>query len=415
VFEAAVTQRTPKGSSYAILLVATVAVMLVLHGRYLRLPFFWDELGQFVPAALDILHDGALVPHSTVPNVHPPGVMLYLAAVWRIFGYSIAITRVAMVLVASAGVYASFLLAIRLSRGIPGAPAFMAVALLVLTPLFYTQAMMAQLDMPAITLSIVALLFFIEDRFVWSAAACTVLVLCKETGAILPVLFAGWMGLQEKRWREALYFVIPFVPLAAWLALLWAKTGHPLGDPGFAHYNVGYSLHPVRIVAAVVRRLYFIFIADFRWLGLIALWVGGRKAGGIFSSKAWKICGLFAAAHIAAMCVFGGAALERYLLPALPVVYAAMAAAWSYMRRPWRAITQVACAAGLVLGWFWNSPYPMPFENNLAMVDFIELQQAAAEFLEDHAAGWTVASAWPYTAALRSPEYGFVSNKFPVI
>jgi len=57
----------------------------------------------------------------------------------------------------------------------------------------------------------------------------------------------------------------------------------------------------------------------------------------------------------------------------------------------------------------------MPFENNLAMVDFIELQQAAAEFLEDHAAGWTVASAWPYTAALRSPEYGFVSNKFPVI
>ena len=55
--------------------------VLLSHATFLKLPFFWDELGQFVPAALDIFRDGAWIPHSTVPNVHPPGVMAYLAAV----------------------------------------------------------------------------------------------------------------------------------------------------------------------------------------------------------------------------------------------------------------------------------------------------------------------------------------------
>ena len=72
-----------------------------------------------MPAALDILRDGAWVPHSTVPNVHPPGVMAYLAVVWRLFGYSIPATRVAMLALASVGVLFTFLLAIELCRGAP--------------------------------------------------------------------------------------------------------------------------------------------------------------------------------------------------------------------------------------------------------------------------------------------------------
>src|SRR5208337_4814348 len=103
-----------------------VFVALVLYARhapFLSLPYFWDEMGQFVPAALDIFHDGAWVPHSTVPNVHPPGVMAYLAAVWRMFGYSIEATRAAMLLLGSLTVLFSFLLAIQLCRGLRDAPA----------------------------------------------------------------------------------------------------------------------------------------------------------------------------------------------------------------------------------------------------------------------------------------------------
>ncbi len=415
VFEASKPARTPGIAAYAIFFAAFIAVLFAVHAPYLTLPYFWDELGQFVPAALDVMRNGLLVPVSTVPNVHPPGVMIYLAAVWKIFGYSIVATRVAMLLVAAAGLYVSFLLAIRLCRGCPGAPAFTAILLLLATPLFFTQAMMAQLDMPAMTLSVLALLLFIEDRFAWSAVACTALVLVKETGAIEPVLFGAWLIFREKRPKEASYFLAPFIPLAAWLYLLWDTTGNILGDSGFAHYNVAYSLHPVRIVASVARRLYYLFLADFRWIGSLALLAGWSRLKVLFRGKAWTVAGLFVILHTGAMCVFGGAALERYLLPVFPIVYAAMAAAWSYMPRRRRLISEAACLAGLFAGYFWNSPFPAPMENNLAMVDFVDLQRGASEFLDEHAKGRVVASAWPYTGALRDPDFGFVSNSYPVI
>ncbi len=73
---------------------SSAALFLVLaHLPFLTAPYFWDEAGQFIPASLDIFYGGELVPHSTIPNVHPPGVMLYLAGIWRVFGYSIAGTR----------------------------------------------------------------------------------------------------------------------------------------------------------------------------------------------------------------------------------------------------------------------------------------------------------------------------------
>jgi hypothetical protein len=72
------------------------------------------------------------------------------------------------------------------------------------------------------------------------------------------------------------YFLAPFIPLAAWLYLLWSTTGNLLGDSAFAHYNVMYSLHPVRVAAFIVRRFYFLFLADFRWIGSIALVLGWR-------------------------------------------------------------------------------------------------------------------------------------------
>jgi di/tricarboxylate transporter len=52
--------------------------------------------------------------------------------------------------------------------------------------------------------------------------------------------------------------------LAAWLAVLWRSTGHIFGDPGFTHYNVAFALHPVRIVTCLLRRVWYLGIADFR-------------------------------------------------------------------------------------------------------------------------------------------------------
>jgi hypothetical protein len=108
--------------------------------------------------------------------------------------------------------------------------------------------------------------------------------------------------------------------------------------------------------------------------------------------------------------VFGGAVLERYLLPVLPIVYIGMAAAASVYPASWRRVSHVVMIGLLVAGSFWNPPYPFPFENNLSMVSFIRLQQEAATYLETFAPDQRIASAWPFTDAISHPEFGYVQK-----
>ena len=407
--------------------------MFVSHIPYLTLPFHWDEVGQFVPAARDLYLSGKLVPASATPNVHPPGLMAYLALVWKLTGFSIAATRVAMLLAASIALWLTFLLAIELCREVPGAPAFTAAILLMVSPLFYTQAMMAQLDMPAMLFTVLALLLFLQNRTRAAALATVALVLVKETGIVVPAVFAVWL-LAEKRRREAVWFALPFAALGAWLAVLYASTGHLFGNTAFTDYNLTFPLHPVRVGIALARRAFSLFIENFHFIGWIAVAVALSRTGVMFrkgdrpavsislrdtaatpprgvGSRAWRIAATLGVVQALAVTVLGGATLERYLLPVLPLMYIAFAAAWSALRAPWTRVSQAALVAGFVACLVWNPPYPYPFENNLAMVDFVRLQQRAAEYLENAFPSEAITTAWPLSIELRRPYLGYVTRK----
>ena len=391
-------------SSHLIFFIAFAALLLALHLPILTLPFHWDELGQFVPAALDLYHDGAWVPHSTQPNVHPPGLMVILALIWHVFGFSILSARLTMLAIAAVGVFCSFLLAVRLSRKAPGAPAFAAVAFLMVAPMFYTQSMMVLLDMPAMTLTILALLLFFDERYAACAAAATALVLVKETAITTPMVFAAWLWFRERRRKEAFYFLVPAIALGLWVVELHHATGHWLGNEEFAQSNVSQSLRFSHIAYAFGRRIYMLFISDGHFLGTAALIAGWRWLRG----KEWTIAGWVAASQAIVVTVLGGAVLDRYMLPVLPILYTAFAVAASAWSRPIRLIIQGAMGALFIVGWFWNPPVPFPYENNLAMVDFVRLQQDAAQYLEDHEADKRIATAWPFSEAIANPEFGYV-------
>jgi 4-amino-4-deoxy-L-arabinose transferase-like glycosyltransferase len=397
-------------STYLFFFAAFAFVVFLAHAPYFSLPYFWDELGQFVPSALDIFKHGWWVPHSAVPNAHPPGVMAYLAVVWKIFGYSIPATRVAMLLLASLTAVVTFLLAIRLCRGLSGASALAPLLLLLVDPLFYMQSMMAQLDMPAMLFTVLALLLFLEDWHVAAAMASTALVLAKETGALLPLILAGVLLFDRPRSKYAVYYLAPFAALAVWFLVLWRTTGHLFGDAGFTHYNLGFALHPVRATLCLIRRIYYLGIDNFRWAGSIAICLAWKRTR-VFLTREWKITWLFFGTHVVMVSVLGGAELERYLLPVLPLLYIAMAAAFSTMRPLWRNTGLATVAAGLLIGLFVNPPYPFPFENNLAMVDFVELHRDASQYLEASYPNKTIYTAWPLTGALRDPAFGYVTKK----
>ncbi|MGD1072622.1 MAG: hypothetical protein ABSB15_21055 [Bryobacteraceae bacterium] len=404
-------RRSVRLQSYFLTYVLIAFVLLLLHEPLLQVPYYWDELGQFIPAALDLYQTGAWIPHSTLPNVHPPGVMAWLALFWHVFGYSIGATRVAMLLIASLGVLFTFLLAIELARGGPGAPAFAALALLCVSPLFFAQAMLAQLDMPAMCLTTLALLLFLQNRFRASALASVALVLVKETGVIAPALFGCWL-LAERRARQALWYTLPLAALGIWLITLKQGTGHWFGNRAFTQYNVFYPLEPVRFAFALLRRIYYLFIGSGHFIGTGALvWAVRRMP--LFHGRAWRVAAVFTALHVLAMSVLGGAVLERYLLPVVPILYIAFAIALRALLPRIRRWTLIALFICLIVANFINPVYPFPFENNLAFVAFVDLQTEAAAAVDVRPG--IVATTFPMADALRRPEYGYVSHHREVV
>ena len=121
-----------------LLLFAAVAVS---HLTLLRLPYYWDEGGYYIPAALDFYHHGWLIPQFT--NAHPPLPNILLGTLWHIVGLHILATRLCVCAVAAAGLTAIFRLAQRLLS------ASAAVSLTLLTavyPIWFAQSTLAHAD-----------------------------------------------------------------------------------------------------------------------------------------------------------------------------------------------------------------------------------------------------------------------------
>ena len=400
------THRRISTGAYVLFFAIFTAVVCISHAPFFDLPFFWDEVGQFVPAALDLYRSGAIVPRSVTPNAHPPGVMAYLAGVWTVTGFSIVSTRAAMLLLAATSVLIVFLLAIKLCGGVKGVPGFAVAGLLCCSPIFYAQAMLAQLDMPAMLFTILATLLFLEERVLLSAVACVALVLVKETGILVPLLLGFWL-VVERRVMQAGYFLVPLAALASWFLFLHYRTGHVFGSAEFTQYNLQYLMHPMRIAVALGRRLYNLFWENLQWIGTLGI-VYACIRGGIFEGRRWKLAWTLVALHVALFSMIGGAMLERYLLPALAIVYIGMIAGLSALPAPWRALGTGALIVGAAVCNFWNPPYPFPLENNLAFTEFVKLQEIAAGFLEERYPAAEITTAWPFSAALSRPEFGYV-------
>ncbi len=314
-----------------------------------------------------------------------------------------------MLLLAAGGLLITFLLAIELSKGANGAPAFLPPVFLLVSPLFFTQSMMAQLDMPCMVFTLLAVFFFVKEEYAWSAAACVVLVLVKETGIVTPFVFFCVLALR-KDWRRASWFTAPAVALLIWLTILHAKTGYWLGDAEFARYNVSYALKPARMLIALGRRIFYLFFAEMRVAGTVILTATVAKCK-TFHTRAWAVVAAVAGLNVILVSVLGGAELERYLLPSLPLFYIAVSIGLTAIRKPLAIAATAVMLLALTFFIRWNPPYPFPFENNYAMVDFLHLQAVASAYVDQNLRDRRIATAWPYTGALRNPDLGFVQRK----
>jgi hypothetical protein len=449
--------KSPAASSawapHLLLFALFFAGLMFLHAPLLRLPYFWDEAGYYVPAARDLFLTGALVPHSTPSNAHPPLVMAWLALAWRVAGYSTLVTRTAMLALSAFSLLGLF----RLSR-IATNPevAWATTALMSLYPVYFTQSSMAQVDLPAAGFTFWALAAYIEDRpwkqVLWFSLAA----LAKETAILAPLALFGWevgayfmrLHSQESRWGESrwneslrkeilpplerctrwFHLLLPVVPLAGWYAYHYAKTGFLLGNPEFFRYNVASTLDPLRIPLALAMRLWQLL----GYFGLYLLTLAGllamlrpprilnervkEKQGSVARPRIpfWMQAAFLSVllAYLLFLSVVGGAVLARYMLPVVPLLILVLVSTlWRRMRN-WKLIV-AAIAVAFAAGLFSNPPYGFSLEDNLAYRDYIVMHAETSRFLALQYPGARVLTAWPASDELSRPWLGYVNASQP--
>jgi hypothetical protein len=439
------------------------------HLTLLRLPYYWDEAGYYIPAAYDFFRTGDVIPSSTLANAHPPLPSLYLALWWQ-SGFTPAVTRTAMCLVTAIALLAVYRLAIQLN-GRPWVAATTTV-LTAIYPVWFAQSTLAHADMFAAAPTLWGLVFvfagqppdflyaapdtsaaFIKEsrmkfvnatnldrksgerspRMLWAAAACfAVATWCKETAIVTPLAIALWelylcwrsRGPQRQtHFRAGLVLLTPLIPLLAWYAYYRHRTGYLLGNPEFLRYNATSTLSPLRILLALAHRILQLtahmnmFVPVLCMLAAMLL-LPLRERDGTerprISPPDQAILYVVMAANILFFSVIGGALLTRYLLPLYPLILLLCVSTF-YRRVPYWWGLALLTAAAFVIGLFINPPYKFAPEDNLNYADVVRLHQLAIRQIVTHFPDSTILTAWPATDELTKPELGYVKKPLAVV
>jgi hypothetical protein len=408
------------------------AALYASHFTLLRLPYYWDEAGYYIPAAWDFFRTGSLIPATTLTNAHPPLASIYLALWWKTSGFYPEVTREAVLMVAALGLLGVWQLAMRLV-GVAGV-AFWTAVLTGLYPIWFAQSTLAQADIFAAACTIWGLVYALPDRdrkpwaaALWFAAAA----LCKETAIAIPLTLAAASVVSGfrasgpprfKLWREAAWLASCAVPLCGWYAWHYAKTGFLFGNPEYLRYNAEATLNPLRIVVAFGHRILHLtahmnmFVPVLMTLAALLLKPRLNAEGharSTISLRARRRILLLLLVNALLFSVLGGALLTRYLLPMYPLVLL-VAVATFYRRVPYWHGLALFCAAAFVLGLFVNPPYGFAPEDNLAYARVVRLHEAGIVQLNKRYPGAMVLTAWPVSDELTKPELGYLKTPFDV-
>ena len=392
-----------------------LAAFALLHFYLLRLAFYWDEAGYYIPAARDLFLTGDLIPLSTLNTAHTPLLSLYLAVVWKIFGYGILSTRIAMLAVACFGLWQVY----RLSENISNRR--IAIVTLMLTasfPIVFAQSTIAHSDLMATALTWWGLReYFASTPRAWRfALAFTLAVLAKEIVLIVPLALAAYALLREQRLgiqKAVALCALPILALIGWFLFQRAATGHFFGDPDYYKYNVSGTMTPLRVLLAFAQRIWQTLGHMNMWFATLAMAAAmllppksGRDRIAIPTQLA---LGAVILAMLIFHSLFGGALLTRYLLPIYPLIIVICVSTW------WRRVPQwewLAACTGILFAVFCviDPPYRFAPEDNLAYARFIRLHETAARQIEQRFPQKTVLTAWPATDELTRPELGYVQK-----
>ncbi len=409
-------------------------LIFLSHWTLLRLPYFWDEAGYYIPAALDFLRTGSLIPHSTLTNAHPPLPSILLAGWWRISGFNVFSTRTLVCMVSAAALLGLF----RLARTLAGNAVAAAVTFLTaIYPIWFVQSTLAHADIFAAAFTLWALSYYLQrfieptgarNHSVAAAILFSCAALAKETAIVTPVVLALWelsvllTAATERKspapehratpgWIAALTF--PLLPLILWYLYHFHQTGFVFGNPEFLRYNATANLTPVRVLASLWHRFVHLFLHMNLYVPVLCTAAvllmprqPNRAPNPVLSKPILSTLFVIVVGNALAFSILGGALLTRYLLPLYPLILLVCICLWQQHMRQWFWLVALT-TAGFLAALFINPPYSFAPEDNLTYRDMILLHQQAIHLIAAHYPQAIVLTAWPATTELEHPDLGY--------
>jgi 4-amino-4-deoxy-L-arabinose transferase-like glycosyltransferase len=440
------------------------------HLTLLRLPYFWDEGGYYIPAALDFYHHGWLVPHFT--NAHPPLPNVVLGTLWHLTGFHILATR----LIVCAFAAAALLAVLRLTQSLLGPTAACAVTLLTAVyPIWYTQSTLAHADIFAAAFTLWAFALYLPKikgignrqqgtvtllptlySLLPVSLLFTLAALSKETAILEPATLAAlelyllfrnpFQRQTHLRWLAALSF--PLLPLVLWYAFHHHMTGFTFGNPEYLRYNATANFTAAHIFQAIRYRFVHLFWQRNIWLPILLalaclflpkrsdmLYLGDTPVPPGFSlgshataekqgasapdrlpppDSLFPVPCLLILSNWLAFSILGGALLTRYLLPIYPLILLLCVYLWQQRTHYAAAFTAITAAA-FISAWWINPPTAFAPEDSLTYRDMIVAHQQAIDYVAQHYPTATVLTAWPVTTDLFKPELGYVQHPIKAV
>jgi 4-amino-4-deoxy-L-arabinose transferase-like glycosyltransferase len=416
------------------------AAVYFSHLTLLRLPYFWDEGGYYIPAAYDFFRTGTMVPFTTPSTGHPPLPSILLAGWWHLSGFVPSATRTFLCMVTAAALLAVY----RLARNLLGTPAAVATTLLTAVyPVWFAQSTLAHGDNFSAAFTLWGLAFYLGSAadmgapcssqplgdddgtdnspstraLILAAIFFSLAALSKEACIVTPVALALWEAILSMRdrnlrrhagWIAAL--LAPALPLVAWFVYYHHRTGHFFGSPDFVRFNATANFSVHRVVIGLYHRFLHLtahmnlFVPVLCALAALLLPAIPKRAR--LTHSALSAIAVVLLANWIAFSVLGGALLTRYILAMYPLVLLLCVAVWQRRVRRWPWLAALSAAAFLAGLWI-NPPYGFAPEDNLTYRDMVVLHQRAINLIAQRWPQATVLTTWPVNNELQQPFLGY--------
>jgi 4-amino-4-deoxy-L-arabinose transferase-like glycosyltransferase len=393
------------------------ALVVSFKAPILNTPHYWDSLNKVHNA--NWIKDNHFNPFLEKgegmlrAQGRPPFFLQLLALSWSIFGNSLIVSHVIVILFSFLGVLFTYLLGTFLFSKSVG---IISSLLLFFSPLYFAQSGILNLAIPLTALSVMTLYFAVKENVKGYLVCAVFLLLTKETGILIlfPILLA--LSLRHYKKPESgktiLIYLLPFLFYLLWLVACRLYLGwffYP------SHQGILNFHNPAHVVRTFLERSWQLFFKNYHWLLFLfivmtakkwATWVQQEKGKGIIVFGGIAMYLLFFSVY--------SVPLDRYVLPAYPLLYILFAKSIDhYFTENWRLSFSVLLLMTFLFVSAWRgnrSGFGFELETNLEYLDFVEVHQKASRFIEDNLADRHILTDWPQTMELRYPFEGYVTK-----